>query len=302
MECTSVLGKGPERSRPRTTSIIMTSVDHLAIIAGKGAYPLLLAESARKQGVKRISVVAFKGETDATIARHADQVRWLRVGELVPFLNAMRDSGAHHAVMAGQITPTNLFNVRLDRPMFDLLCRLRVRNAETIFGAVGEELKKIGIDLLPAYLFMESAMPDVGIMTVRQPTESELADIELGLRVAKTTSGLEIGQTVVVKQGTIIAVEAFEGTDETILRAGKLAGAGTVIVKVAKHGHDMRFDIPVIGERTIKLLKKIKAAVLAVEAKRTIVLERDRIIAEANRHQLCVTAVAPLTKELASRE
>lgn len=264
----------------------------LGIIAGKGAYPRVLAQSARAQGVRRIFALAFKGETERELARHVDEIRWIYIGQLAPLVEALRDSGVKQAVMAGQITPTNLFRVRLDRAMLDLLGRLERRNAETIFGAVGEELARVGVELQPASLFMESTMPPPGLLSRRAPTPEEEADIALGLQVAKTTSGLDIGQTVVVKRGTILAVEAFEGTDATILRAGELGGAGAVVVKVAKRGHDMRFDIPVVGEHTMKVLRKAGIAVLAVEAGRTILLERDKLVAEANRRGLCFTAVA----------
>jgi hypothetical protein len=173
-----------------------------------------------------------------------------------------------------------------------MLGRLRERNAHTIFGAFCDELKGIGLQLLPAHLFMESAMPPVGLIANRPPSPEEEADINLGIQVAKTTSGIEVGQTVVVKQGTILAVEAFEGTDEAILRAGRLGGPGIVVVKVAKRGHDMRFDIPVIGTRTLKTVRKVKAGVLAVEAGRTILLQREALIRLADRMNLCFTAVA----------
>ena len=134
-------------------------------------------------------------------------------------------------------------------------------------------------------------MPEAGVLSARGPTEQESADIQLGLKVAKTTSGLDIGQTVVIKNGTILAVEAFEGTDAAIARAGELGGVGAVVVKVAKRGHDMRFDIPVIGEHTMKSLRRIKAAALAIEAKRTILLDREVVVAEANRQGLCLVAM-----------
>lgn len=266
--------------------------ESLGIIAGKGAYPIELAKSARAQGVRRLFAVAFKGETDRALDRHVDEVRWLYIGQLAAMLEAFRQSGVRHAVMAGQITPTHLFRVRPDRAMLDLLGRLKARNAETIFGAVGEELGKVGVSLQAASLFMEATMPEPGLLGRRAPTPEEQADIELGLRVAKTTSGLDIGQTVVIKRGTILAVEAFEGTDATIRRAGELGGAGAVVVKVAKRGHDMRFDIPVVGAHTLKTLKKARVAVLAVEAGRTILLEREALVQEANRLGLCFTAVA----------
>lgn len=265
--------------------------EQLAIIAGRGVYPILLAESARQQGVRRLVALAFKGETERRISAVVDQVYWLNMGALAALLDALKDCGARDAVMAGQITPTNLFRVRMDRPMLDLLGRLKERNAETIFGAVGDELRKIGVSLRPASSFMESTMPVAGCLSHRTPTAAEEADIQLGLKVAKKTSGLDIGQTVVVKNGTILAVEAFEGTDEAIRRAGALGGPGSVVVKVAKRGHDMRFDIPVVGEHTMKSLRKAGVAVLAVEAGRTILLEREKLVNVANRLGLSFIAV-----------
>ncbi|MEM7397232.1 MAG: UDP-2,3-diacylglucosamine diphosphatase LpxI, partial [Verrucomicrobiota bacterium] len=238
----------------------------LGIIAGRGAYPRILADSARKQGVERIFVVGFRKETDPVIEQFVDEVAWTHIGQLARMLEAFERSGVKEVVMAGQITPTHLFRVRPDKAFIQLLAGLKEKNAHTIFGAIGDALNEIDIELKPASLFMESTMPEPGLLSRREPTEREQADIELGLQVAGQTSSLDIGQTVVIKEGTILAVEAFEGTDETILRAGRLGGEGSVVVKVAKRGHDMRFDIPVIGTRTIKMLKKAKASALAVEA------------------------------------
>ncbi len=266
----------------------------IGIIAGKGAYPRLLAESARQQGVSRIAVLAFKGETDKRIEALADSVDWINVGQLDRMLTLMGKQDIRHAVMAGQITPTNLFRVRMDARMLALLKSLDQRNAHTIFGAIGKELANIGIELLPANQFMETSMPAAAVLTSRSPTDAEQADITLGHEVAAVTSGLDIGQTVVIKEGTILAIEAFEGTDTTIKRAGKLAGPGAVIIKVAKPNHDMRFDIPVVGLHTLKVLKKIKASVLAVEAGRCILLEKEKIIAQANQQNLCIVATPPL--------
>ena len=193
--------------------------EHLVLIAGRGSYPLELAVSAKHQGVRRLSVVAFKKESDSSLDRLADDVAWIHLGQYGAMLQALAACGAHHAVMAGQITPTHLFTVRMDKPLLDLLARLPVRNADTIFSAVGEDLRKIGIELLPASRFMEKSMPAAGLLSRRAPTPEENQDIELGLKIAKTTSRLEIGQTVVLKRGTILAVEAFEGTDACIARS-----------------------------------------------------------------------------------
>ena len=266
-------------------------ITEIAILAGRGDYPLMLAQSARAQGVRRIVVIAFRHETDRSIAKYADEVRWIYLGQFGAVRDALKAWGIRHAVMAGGITPTHLFSLRFDRFTLEVFKRLNHRNAHTIYGAACDELRAIGVELLPAYLFMEKAMPEPGLISKRPPTESELADIHLGLRVAKLTSGIEIGQTVVIKEGTILAVEAFEGTDETILRAGKLGGGSVVVVKVAKQGHDMRFDIPIVGMRTMKALRKSRTVVVAVEARRTILLERERLIAEADRLGICLIAM-----------
>lgn len=263
----------------------------LGLIAGKGVYPLELARAARAQGVRRLFAVAFKGETDRHLEKLVDEMEWVHVGQLQALLDAFASRGLTQAVMVGQITPTHLFRVRPDAAMFRLLGSLKVRNAETIFGAVGTELAKVGVELKPASLFMETCMPGPGLIGQRAPTPEEQDDITLGLKVAKATSGLDIGQTVVIKQGTVLAVEAFEGTDAAIRRAGELGGEGGVVVKVAKRGHDMRFDIPVVGEHTMNSLRKAGIKVLAVEAGRTILLERDKLAAEADRLGISFLAV-----------
>ena len=262
----------------------------LGVIAGLGTYPWQLARSAHAQGVKRVVAFAFKGETERVIKKYADEVVWLHLGSLGALLDAVKAAGVTRLVMAGQIKPTRLFSLRLDAKALAVLRQLKKKNAHTIFGAIADELKAIGAELMPAYCFMETEMPAAGVLGRRAPDAREQADIRLGAKAAKTTSGLEIGQTVVVKDGTILAVEGFEGTDETILRAGRLGGPGGVVVKVAKRGHDMRFDIPIIGERTFKMLKKAKVSCLAVEAGRTILLAREKLVAEADRLGLAFVA------------
>lgn len=284
-----------DRSPASTGAVIPPGITEIGILAGKGDYPIQLAQSARAQGVKRIFVIAFRHETDRAIARYADEVHWIYLGQFGAVRDAFASRGIKVAVMAGQITPTHLFSLRFDKFTLDVLARLKQRNAHTIYGAACDELKAVGVELLPASLFMENAMPEAGLIGGRQPTDAEMADIRFGLEVAKITSGIEIGQTVVVKNGTILAVEAYEGTDETILRAGRLGKGGAVVVKVAKKGHDMRFDIPVVGMRTMKTLKASKTGVLAVEAKRTILLDRAKLIAEANR--LGISLIAMKTED-----
>lgn len=263
----------------------------LNIIAGRGVYPRLLVEAARAQGVRKVFAVAFRGETDRIINRLADRVVWLRVGQLHKMEEALVGFAAADTVMVGQIKPSHLFNVRPDKAMIKLLTSLPERNAHTIFGAVCDRLEEAGLRFRAASLFMESSMPAAGLLSKRAPDDREQADIELGLRVAKATSGLDIGQTVVLREGTILAVEAFEGTDRAILRGGALGRAGSVVVKVAKRGHDMRFDIPVVGRHTLKTLARAGVTALAMEAERTILLEQEAVLEEADRMGLALVAV-----------
>ena len=265
--------------------------EQLGIIAGRGIYPLQLAEEAKAKGVRHIHVVAFRHETRREISRWADQVDWLYVGQFKKMLALLKTSRARQFVMAGQITPRNLFFARPDAELLSLLKGLPEWNAHSIFGQICERIEQVGVELVPASRFMEQAMPAAGVLTRRGLTDAEAQDVALGFRTAKATSALNIGQTVVVQNGVILAVEGFEGTDKTIARAGKLGSGGRVVVKVAKEGHDMRFDIPVIGTRTVKTMRGAGVTVLAVEAERTILLDRTAVIQAADQAGITITAV-----------
>jgi DUF1009 family protein len=291
---TEILNLGKKFQESGTSAIFpaMNEMpENLTLIAGRGDYPLLLARAARRGGVKFIFAVAFKGETSREIETVADEVVWSHAGSLGELLDALRKSGTRHAVMAGQINPKNLFFLRMDKALIDLLKSLPVKNTHTILGGITAEIEKTGVKLLPASSFMQDYMPVAGALTARAPDAQELNDIEIGKRVIKDTSHLDIGQTVVVKEGMILAVEAFEGTDRAIRRGGKLGGRGAVVVKVPKHGHDMRFDIPVIGKWTLKSLKKAKASCLAIEAGGAILLNKDELVAQADAMGLAVVVL-----------
>jgi DUF1009 family protein len=266
--------------------------DTLALIAGRGDYPLLLSRNARKQGVQRIVALAFRGETSRDIHSVADEVVWCNACALAAMLNALRQTGAQHVAMAGQINPKNLFHMRLDKAFVEMLKALKVKNAHTIFGAIIERIEALGMTILPACQFMQDYVPSAGLLTARAPDERELNDIRLGRRVIKDTSHLDIGQTVVVKEGMILAVEAFEGTNRAIRRGGKLGGKGAVVIKVPKIGHDMRFDIPVVGLQTLKALRKAGISCLALEEGGAIILERDVLIERANAFGMAVVVLS----------
>jgi DUF1009 family protein len=265
--------------------------DSLIIIAGRHAYPLMLAKAARNAGVRRIVVLGFKGETRRDIAALADEILWANLGAMNPFLEKLAATGIKQCVMAGQIAPSNLFHLRYDQLAREMMAALESKNAHTIFGAIVEKIESIGIEVLPGNAFMECYTPAVGQLGRRAPTEREQADIELGLKLVKGTSEFEIGQTVAIKDGIIIAVEAFEGTNQTIRRAGRVGEAGCVIVKVPKVGHDMRFDIPVVGTKTFQMMKRAKVSCLAVEAGKTILLEKNKLIALADKYDMAFVAV-----------
>lgn len=265
--------------------------ESLIIIAGRDAYPRMLAKAAREAGVRRIVVIGFKGETQRELAALADESHWVPLGHLKQLLDTLASTGIKQCVMVGQIGMHHVFRLRLDKMAKDLYWALETRNAHTIYGTVADEIEKLGIKVLPGNSFMECYTPDAGQLSRRAPTEREQADIELGLRLVKGTSDFEIGQTVAIKDGIIIAVEAWEGTNQTIRRAGKVGKAGCVVVKVPKVGHDMRFDIPVVGAKTFKMMKRAKVSCLAVEAGKTILLEQEMLIALADKFNMAFVAI-----------
>jgi DUF1009 family protein len=262
----------------------------LGIIAGNGVYPRVLASAARKAGVKKIVAAAFTDETEPSIDKQADVVEWLRVGQLGRLLKFFRDNGVHRAIMAGQIAPKNLFDLRPDVKALLVLAKLKQRNAESIFSAIATELKKEGVDLLPATTFLEDQLAGKGLIAGAKLSRAEEEDVDLGWSIAKEIARLDIGQTIMVKNGTVLAVEAFEGTNDAIKRGGALAREGAVMIKVAKPNQDMRFDVPVIGIETIKVAAEAKLRVIAVESGKTLLLERETIVDFAKRAKISLIA------------
>ena len=249
----------------------------LGIIAGNGVYPQLVAAAARKAGVKKIVAAGFTDETDPLLRQYVDVLEWMRVGQLGRLLKFFRAQHIHHAIMAGQIAPKNLFDLRPDMKAMMLLAKLKQRNAESIFAAIANELATLEVDLLPATTFLEDSLAHCGLIAGPKLSLREQEDVELGWKVAKEIARLDIGQTVIVKNGTIVAVEGLEGTNEAIRRAGVLARDGTVMVKVAKPNQDMRFDVPVVGAETIRVATEAGLRVIALEAGKTLFMQRDAI-------------------------
>jgi UDP-2,3-diacylglucosamine hydrolase len=262
----------------------------LGIIAGNGVYPKILAAAARKAGVTRIVAAAFTDETDSSIDKQADTVEWLRVGQLGRLLKFFREQKVHQAIMAGQIAPKNLFDLRPDVKALVVLAKLKQRNAESIFRAIADQLQKIDVDLLPATTFLEDQLASKGLIAGAKLSRAEEEDVDLGWKVAKEIARLDIGQTVIVKNGTVLAVEAFEGTNDAIKRGGALAREGAIMIKVAKPNQDMRFDVPVVGVETIKVAAEAKLRVVAVESGKTLLLERDKVVDLVQRAKISLVA------------
>jgi len=268
----------------------MSAPTTLGLIAGNGIYPHTVLRAAKKAGVARVVVAAFANETDPALAGEADVIEWMRVGQLGRLIKFFRQAGVTDAIMAGQIAPKNLFDLRPDLKAVLLLGKLKLRHAESIFGAIADELGRDGITLLPATTFLDDLLPSPGPICGPAPTSKQLADVAYGFRMAKEMSRLDVGQTVVVKKGTVLAVEAFEGTDECVKRGGALGKGGATLAKVSKPDQDFRFDVPVVGPRTIQTAADAGIAVVAVEARRTLLLGLEEIRVLCDRHRISLVA------------
>jgi hypothetical protein len=272
---------------------VTQTFDTIGLIAGNRSLPLLFARQARAQGAKRIVAAAFEGETDPQLAGLVDEIVWLKVGQLSKMISAFTERGVRHCVMLGQIAPRNLFDLRPDFRALSLLLKLKEKNAHSIFGAICGELSKEGIELIEPLPWLHPLMPAAGFALGPALSQAQKEDVAFGFRIVKQISRLEIGQTVVVKEGAVLAVEAMEGTDACLRRGGALAGkaGGAVAVKVAREKHDLRFDIPCIGVSTVEACREAKIAALAFEAGMTLVLEQDQVGPMARANKISVTAV-----------
>jgi len=263
----------------------------IGLIAGNGRFPLIFAQEAKKAGLEVVAV-AIKKETDPGLEKLVDRIHWVSVGQLGDLIEICKKEGISKAVMAGQVRHTRLFSeVRLDARAMALLAGVKDKKANSLLGAVADELSREGIELVDSATFLSHLLPSPGILTRRKPTQKEWRDIEFGHKMAKEIAGLDIGQTVVVKDQAVLAVEGMEGTDLAIKRGGKLGRGDAVVVKVSKPQQDRRFDLPIVGERTIEVLKETKAKVLAFSARSTILLDREKVVKKANESGISLVAI-----------
>ncbi|HEX8888045.1 MAG TPA: UDP-2,3-diacylglucosamine diphosphatase LpxI [Pyrinomonadaceae bacterium] len=261
------------------------------LIAGNGKFPFLVLEGARRAGVS-LSVAAIREETDPEIERFAERVIWIGIGQLGKMIRFFKREGVEQAIMAGQVKHVQIFSGALpDVRMLKMLLRLPRRNTDALIGAVADELASEGIELIDSTYFLQDHLPQAGVLTRRAPNERERGDIEYGLEVAREIARLDLGQTIVVRSRACVAIEAMEGTDATVRRAGELARGRLTVVKVAKPDQDMRFDVPVIGAPTIQTMIEAGATCLSITAGKTLIFDKDEMLRLANEMRISVLAV-----------
>jgi DUF1009 family protein len=264
------------------------------VIAGNGRFPIIFANNARKMGLQ-VFAVAHEGETEPELEQHVDRIHWVKIGQLNKLINAFKSDGVRKVVMLGGIKKTHVYShARPDFRVLALAAKLVLWKDDDILRALAAELEKDGITICESTFGLEGILVVEGTLTSRQPTKKEWVDIRYGWDVAKETGRLDIGQCVVIKDRVVVAVEAVEGTDEAIKRGGQLAKDGAVVVKRSKPQQDLRFDLPAVGPKTIDVMSSVKASVLAVEAGRSVMLDRELLISKAEDAGI---AVVGLTRE-----
>jgi len=267
-------------------------ITKIGLIAGNGRFPIIFAEAAKKKAVE-IVAIGIKEETSKDIEKFVDKIYWLGVGELENLLKILKEEKIRSIVMAGQVKHKILFdkNIKIDPKMQFLLTSLCDKKTDSIIGAVAKLLEHRGIKVLSSITFLSDYLPQRGFLTKIAPDERVLKDIEFGRHIAKALSGADIGQSVIIKDKVVLAVESIEGTDEAIRRAAQYGKEGIVVIKVSKPRQDMRFDVPVIGPDTIKLLKEVKASCIAIEAKKTLIIDKEEVIRLANEGGIAIVAI-----------
>jgi DUF1009 family protein len=256
--------------------------DIIGLIAGGGQFPLMVAEAARKQGL-HVVAAAHLGETEPSLSEQVDDIVWIKLGQLGRLIKTLKKKGVNKALMAGSIGKRRMFeNIRPDMRGLAVMSKLAIFHDDDILRAVARELAEEGIEIVSAASYVPGLVAPPGCLTKRRPRKAEKEDIDFGWEVAKELGRLDIGQCVVVRQKTVLALEAIDGTDETILRGGRLAREKAVVVKVSKPAQDLRFDLPSVGLETISVMSRVKASVLAVEAGKTLIFDKSEVIKYAD--------------------
>jgi hypothetical protein len=272
----------------------VTECERIGLIAGNGRFPIIFADNAKRLGY-HVSAVAHEGETEPELAAHVDRIHWIKIGQLNKLIKAFKEDGVHQAVMLGGIKKTHVFTtVRPDFRTLAMATRLALWKDDDILREFAKELEREGIAICESTFGLEGILVEEGTLTARTPSEKEWEDIRYGWEVAHEIGRLDIGQCVVIKDRVVVAVEAVEGTDEAIKRGGDLVKEGAVVVKRSKPQQDLRFDLPAVGPRTIEVMASVKASVLAVEAGRTILLDREIMLEKARSARIAIVGIAKL--------
>jgi UDP-2,3-diacylglucosamine hydrolase len=269
----------------------VTDGERIGLIAGNGRFPIIFADNAKKLGY-HVSAVAHEGETEPELASHVDRIHWIKIGQLNKLIKAFKEDGVHQAVMLGGMKKTHMFTtLRPDFRTLALATRLALWKDDDILRELAKELEREGIAICESTFGLEGILVEEGTLTERTPSEKEWEDIRYGWEVAHDIGRLDIGQCVVVKDRVVVAVEAVEGTDGAIKRGGDLAKGGAVVVKRSKPQQDLRFDLPAVGPRTIEVMAAVKASVLAIEAGRTILLDREIMLDKARSARIAIVGI-----------
>lgn len=269
----------------------VTDGERIGLIAGNGRFPIIFADNARKLGY-HVSAVAHEGETEPELAGHVDRIHWIKIGQLNKLIKAFKEDGVHQAVMLGGIKKTHVFTtLRPDFRTLALATRLALWKDDDILRELAKELEREGIVICESTFGLEGILVEEGTLTARAPSEKEWEDIRYGWDVAHDIGRLDIGQCIVIKDRVVVAVEAVEGTDGAIKRGGDLAKEGAVVVKRSKPQQDLRFDLPAVGPRTIEVMASVKASVLAIEAGRTILLDREIMLEKARSARIAIVGI-----------
>jgi hypothetical protein len=273
---------------------VETSSARWGLIAGNGRFPFLVLEGARSQGIE-MAVIALREEASPELEGAAKRLHWVGLGELGRTIDLLHEEGVTRAVMAGQVKHNKIFSIRPDWRFAKLLLTLPRKNTDSLIGAVARVLASEGIELVDSTAFLKPLVPQPGVLTRRAPNARESEDIAYGLKVARHIAAMDLGQTVVVRDRACVAMEAMEGTDETIERAARVTGgAELTVVKVSKPGQDMRFDVPVVGLSTVEVMKRCRVTALAVDAHRTLLFDRAKLIEAADAAGITIQAFEPV--------
>ncbi len=265
--------------------------EHIGIIAGGGAFPVMVADAARRNGYLTVAV-AHEGETDPGLGEHVDEMVWIRLGQLGRLIRAFRQRGVRRVTMAGTIAKHRMFSrVRPDLKGLAIMSRMAVFHDDGILRSVSREMEKEGLQVIASTQFLPELIAPPGVLSRRKPARGEMGDIRFGWQMAKELGRLDIGQCVVVRRKTVVALEAMEGTDETIRRGGRIAREKAVVVKVSKPAQDLRFDVPSVGLETVRVMEEVKASVLAVEAGKTLLFEKAAMVRRADEAGISIVSM-----------